>query len=217
MRSRDKSQAVVVVEGLRDVLTERVSRATGGDTPSTSVIGVTPQKITHWSLMRNLLYPVKRPNVVERIDGWRKTSMQAEDLVLDQGGKWEEIEEVGEVLPDVRVAIFAQALVIEAIDLGDLSRFVVATENGDALRVSDLESYEESDSFDREVTSVNIVTHEEIICVWVGSTDLEQLHQVVELTVYVSTNCHWAFHWLHIRLFLQNLSRLIAKSLYILF
>lgn len=36
-------------------------------------------------------------------------------------------------------------------------------------------------------------THEKIICVWVGAADFEQLHQVVELAVYVSANSDWAF------------------------
>jgi hypothetical protein len=36
-------------------------------------------------------------------------------------------------------------------------------------------------------------THEEVVCVRVGSTDLEKLHQVVELSVYVSADCDGAF------------------------
>lgn len=33
--------------------------------------------------------------------------MQAEDLVVDEGGEGKIIEEVGEILPDVCVAVFA--------------------------------------------------------------------------------------------------------------
>ncbi len=36
-------------------------------------------------------------------------------------------------------------------------------------------------------------THEKIVGVWVGSTDLEELHQVVELAMYVTTDSDWAF------------------------
>ena len=91
--------------------------------------------------MWNLLYSVERTNVVESVDAWRKTSVKTEDLVLDQSCEREEVEEVGEVLPDICVAILSQTLVVEAVDLGDLARLVVATQDCDALRVSNLESY----------------------------------------------------------------------------
>lgn len=47
------------------------------------------------------------------------------DLVVDQGGQREVVEQVGEEFPDVGVAVLAQTLVVEAVDLGDLSRLVV--------------------------------------------------------------------------------------------
>jgi hypothetical protein len=58
MRSRHECQAIVVVECFRDVLTECIAGTSGADTPSTSVIGVTPEQITHRTLMRHLLYSV---------------------------------------------------------------------------------------------------------------------------------------------------------------
>lgn len=67
-------------------------------------------------------------------------------MVLDESGKGEVVEEVGKVLPDIGVAILAQAFVVEAVDLGDLAGFVVATKNGDALRIADLEGDEQSHS-----------------------------------------------------------------------
>lgn len=84
--------------------------------------------------------------------------MKTEDLVVDQGGQRKVVEEVGEVLPDVCVAVFSEALVVEAIDLGDLAGFVVSSENGYALGVSDLEGDEEGNGLDGIVTSVNVIT-----------------------------------------------------------
>lgn len=97
--------------------------------------------------MGNLLDSVERPNVVERVDARGKTAVQAKDLVVNQGGERKIVEKVGKVLPDVGVAILAQALVVEAVYLCDLARFVVAAQNGDAVGVSDLEGDEQSDSF----------------------------------------------------------------------
>jgi len=79
------------------------------------------------------------------------------------------------------------------------------------LRVADLEADEEGDGFDAVVAAVDIIawvdvkltiytqtrdgshTHEEIICIWVGAADFEQLHEVVKLAVYVSAHCDRAF------------------------
>ena len=75
---------------------------------------------------------------------------------LDEGGEGEVVEQVGEVAPDVGVPVLAQALVVEAVDLGDLPRLVVAAQDGDPLAVPDLERDEQRDRLDRIVPSVDI-------------------------------------------------------------
>jgi len=121
MSTRHQGQAVVVVERLRDVLTECVTRTTGGYSPTAPVIGVRPKKVAHGPFVGNFLDAIKRSDVVKCIDAGRETAVQAEDLVVDQGSEREVVEEVCEVFPDVGVAVFAEALVVEAVDLGDLS------------------------------------------------------------------------------------------------
>jgi hypothetical protein len=83
--------------------------------------------------------------------------VEAEDLVVDEGGKGEVVEEVCKVFPYIRVAIFSQTFVVETVDLRDLTGFVVATEDCDALGVSNFESNEESDGFNGIVASINII------------------------------------------------------------
>ena len=70
--------------------------------------------------------------------GWDSQAKDT-DLILNQSGERKVVEQVSEVSPDVRVAIFSQALVIEAVHLGDLPRFVVSTEDGDTVAVAQLE------------------------------------------------------------------------------
>ena len=50
------------------------------------------------------------------------------------------------------------------------------------------------DRFDTVVASVNIVAHEEVICVRRLAADAEKLHKVVELTVDVAAYSHRTFH-----------------------
>lgn len=83
--------------------------------------------------------------------------METEDLVVNESGEREVIEEVGEVFPNVRVTVFAQAFIVEAVDLGNLTGFVVSSEDGYTLWVADLESDKESHRFDRVIASIYVV------------------------------------------------------------
>lgn len=64
---------------------------------------------------------VEGPDLVEGVDGGRETAVEAEDLVLDERGEGEEIEQIGEVFPHVGAAVFPEALVVEAIAAGVVS------------------------------------------------------------------------------------------------
>ena len=54
------------------------------------------------------------------------TAVQTENVVVDEGREREVVEQVGEVLPHVRVPVLSQTLVVEAVHLRDLPRLVVA-------------------------------------------------------------------------------------------
>ena len=58
----------------------------------------------------------------------------------------------------------------------------------------------ETDRFDTVVASVDIVAHEEVICVWRFPSNTEKLHKVVELTVYVAAYSHRTFHLMIIQM-----------------
>lgn len=138
-----QSQAIVVVEGFGNVLSERVSSTTGRDSPSTSVIGITPEQITHGTFVGNFLNTIKRPDVVESVDGRTQSTVKTENLVFDESSEGKVVEEVGEVFPHVGIAIFAETFVIESVDLCDLSGLVVSTEDRNTLRVTDLQGDQE--------------------------------------------------------------------------
>ena len=79
-----QSQAVGVVESLRDVLAEGVSRPPGRDAPASSVIRVGPEEVTHGTLVRNLLQPVQGSDVIQSVDTGGQTTVQAEYLTVNQ-------------------------------------------------------------------------------------------------------------------------------------
>ena len=56
--------------------------------------------------------------------------------------------------------------------------------------MSDLDGQEEADSLHTVVAAVHVVPHEEIVGVGAPPAHPEELQQIIELTVHVSTHCH---------------------------
>ena len=95
--------------------------------------------------------------------------------------------------------------------MGNLTGFMITPKDGDALRKANFQSDQEGNSLNGIVATVNVVaciygsaqgtricrslilTHEEIVGVWIWSANLEELHQIVELTMYVTTHGNRAF------------------------
>lgn len=61
-------------------------------------------------------------------------------LAIDDGRQAEVVKDLCAVAPHSHRAVFTQTLVIEAIDLGDLAALVVAPDQGDAVRIANLEA-----------------------------------------------------------------------------
>ena len=70
-----------------------------------------------WNFFSNL--PVQGPDVIQCVNAGRKASVKAEDLIVHESRERKVIEQVGEVLPHVGVAVLAQALVVESVNLAN--------------------------------------------------------------------------------------------------
>jgi hypothetical protein len=111
--------------------------------------------------VRNLSEAVDDLDLINAMNAGRQTTVDAEDLVVDDAGEGEVVEHVGKVVPDSSVAVLAAALCIEAVGLGDSSRLVVATDEVDAVGVAEFETDQQRDGFDTEETAINVVA-----CTW---------------------------------------------------
>ena len=63
------------------------------------------------TFVRYLLIAVDEPDVIERHDVRRESSVDAQDLLVYQGGHGEEVEDAAAVAPRVRVPVLCLALV----------------------------------------------------------------------------------------------------------
>lgn len=67
--------------------------------------------------------------------------MKAENLILHHSRQRQVVEQIGQVLPHVSIAVLAQAFIVEAINLCDLATLVISAQNGDPV----LEAHFEAD------------------------------------------------------------------------
>ena len=115
------------------------------------------------------------------------------------------------MLPSIGVTIFLLAFVIEAVHLRDLSRLVVSAQKSDLVRPASLECKEIGEGLQRIVTAVNKIAHKNVIRIRQRSSSLEQLAQIVELAMNISTNSHRRSNRLYVGLFQEQLLDLIYE------
>lgn len=99
--------------------------------------------------------------------------MHAQDFLVNNCGNRETVEAISESLPQLDV-IASLALIVESIDSVDGSTLVVASEKEEVLRILNLVSQEQANSFEGLFASVNIITEEEVIGVGWETSILEK-------------------------------------------
>ena len=95
------------------------------------------------------------------------------------------------------------------LHLCDLSAFVISSQDGDSVLETNLQGDEESHGLDRVVSSIDVVSHEQVVSLGRLSSNFEKFTQVVELTMDISTDGHGSLHCLHVRLFDKDFFSLI--------
>lgn len=76
--------------------------------------------------------------------------------------------------PHIDTAILAQTFIVKAINLRDLSTFVIAADQRNPIGIANLESQEEEEGFDRVVAPIDKVTQEQVVLVGTLAADFEQ-------------------------------------------
>ena len=114
--------------------------------------------------------------------------MQAEYLILYDSCQRQIVKEICQVFPHVGVAILAEALVVETVDLSDLATLVIASQNRDSVLKAHFQTDQERHCLDTVVAAIDIIAHEQVVCIRRASSNLKQFHQVVELAVDITAD-----------------------------
>lgn len=85
---------------------------------------------------------------------------------------------------------------------------MVSSQDGDSILVPNFKCEHEADSLYRVIASIDIVSEEQVVGVGDGSSNFEQLYQVVELAVDVTADEDGSFDWDDVGLLGEDLSRL---------
>ena len=92
------------------------------------IVGVRPHKVTDGSGWRNLHVPLEGPDSINSGSFGREASVDTVYLSLNNSCKRKVVESIGEIVPDVVVAVLLGNLIVESIDCGDVPGFVVTSE-----------------------------------------------------------------------------------------
>ena len=139
---------VLAIEFLNNVAAEKEACTSGGDAPAGCVIRVRPHEIAHGSVVGNLLLSINRSNLIKSVDRRTQSTMDAEYFVINDCRKSQVVKNVSAIPPNVDTAKLSEALIIEAIDLSDLTTLVVYSDQGDSLWVPDFQGNKEQEGFD---------------------------------------------------------------------
>lgn len=114
--------------------------------------------------------------------GWWVSMLQqakAAHLIFDKSSQGQIVEQVGEEPPDISIPIFPQTFVIESVYLSDLPWFVVTSQDGDAITESQFHGYQQSNCFDRVVAPIDVVAHEEVVCIGGVASDSKEFCEIM--------------------------------------
>lgn len=107
--------------------------------------------------MRNLAEAVNDLDLINRVNARAQTAVYTEDLIINDTAQREIVEHVRKVMPDRRITVLSRALGVEAVGLCDTSALMIASDEMNSVRVSELETYEETDGLNAEESTVHVV------------------------------------------------------------
>ena len=125
-------------------------------------------------------------DLLHRVEIWAQSPMHREDFLINDCSNRQAIEAIGKGLPQFDV-IPSFALIVEPIDTIDGSTFVIATKDEEIFGILDFVGKEQTDRLQRLLSSIHIVTQEEVISLGREASVFEETQQIIILAVNITT------------------------------
>lgn len=120
-----------------NLIAEQPASATRTHSPRIDVLGVAPHQVTECTLVRNLLGSGDNPDLIDSPDLGAEAAVHTQDGSIHNGGKDEKIKYLAACFPNRSVAILRLTFLVEAINLGNLPRLVISSDEHDPIGVSE--------------------------------------------------------------------------------
>lgn len=148
VRTEDERDAAIIFFPTRNVL-----------------VWVSPKQVTDETSVRNVGRAHKPTYLIHVGNFWGETTMHADDFFIDETTDGHTVEHVTELLPQLDV-VAPLTFVVEAINPGDGSAFVIATKLEEVLWVLYLVSKHQGDGLQALLPAINIIAEEDIVAFW---------------------------------------------------
>ncbi len=139
--------------------------------------------------------------------------MDAQDLIVNEGGDRKQVEDAATIAPRVGVPVLSLALVVESIYLSDLTRLVVAPQERDAIGPFCLQREQSGEGLEAVVAAVDKVPEEHVVGVWDLSAGAKELLKIVKLAMDVAADRDRRRHRVDVGLFEKQITNNITQFL----
>mmetsp|Transcript_44960 Transcript_44960/g.102568 ORF Transcript_44960/g.102568 Transcript_44960/m.102568 type:complete len:218 (-) Transcript_44960:284-937(-) len=123
--------------------------------------------------------------ILQGLQNRRQPTMDRQQLAIDGCAQRQAIKAIHESIVN-RNIILVLTLITEIKIRGHLSTLMVSSKHPDLIRIAQLQRKYQQQDLNRERTPVHIIPQKQILCLSRSPTNLQQLQQIVVLTMYVT-------------------------------
>ena len=137
--------------------------------------------------------------------------MYTENPIINNSSKRQKIEYFCAKPPNINRSILPQTLIIKSINLSNLSTLMISPNQSNLIPIPNLQRQKQKESLYRMEPPIDEITHENIISFRTIPPHLEQLHEIIELSMDISANCDRCFDILNIAFLEQDIPCHVAE------
>ena len=159
MCSVNSIHVILLQKSVADVFSKYITCSSSWNGKARLVsVRIAPHQVCVRTFMRNFLNSLNRFDIVYLMQCWTQATMHTENFIVNNGSDRKIIKNISEHLPHLWISIFALAFSIKAINLRNLSCFMVASQKTDSRWVPKFQSEKKGDSFYWVCATIDIVS-----------------------------------------------------------